>query len=324
MRLRVHATFLLFTTNYMLISVLLAGCAAFSGYPTNYQDDTEVLTADQPFLGADVRTIGNSQSDQARGGLTQQQYRDTVVYRRMEVIDVYYYRFESRLTGTYNGLDVGADLTALILNGLGATTGNAATKAALAAASAGVIGAKGTVNTDLFYQKTLPALVSEMRAGRQTALAIIKAGLAQPVAQYSIDQALDDINGYYIAGTLPSAVAQVTAQAGAAMDKANAALSITRDAAFLKSFSSRDSLETKVSALTPAQALKVYQAMQPFISSRSPFVQASLKAADPTNAAAKNGTSAKSVLKMWAAIDLPDTTISSHWTDAIAAATGGK
>jgi hypothetical protein len=156
------------------------------------------------------------------------QYRDTVVYRRMEVIDIYYYDFESKLTGAYNGIDLGGDLIALILNGLGATTGNAATKAALAAASAGVIGAKGTVNTDLFYQKTLPALVAEMRAGRQTVLATIKAGLLMPVSKYSIDEALDDINSYYIAGTLPSAVAQVTAQAGDAQAKANDALAAIR------------------------------------------------------------------------------------------------
>lgn len=187
-----------------------------------------MLGADKPFLAADVRANGDAPLDSQRGGLTQRQYRDTVVYRRIEVIDIHYYDFESKLTGSYNGLDAGADLTGLILSGFGATTGNAATKAALAAASAGVIGAKATVNTDIFYQKTLPALVSEMRAGRQAALATIKTGLTLPVTQYSIDQALDDINSYYIAGTLPSAVAQVTAQAGVVLAKANDAIAALR------------------------------------------------------------------------------------------------
>jgi hypothetical protein len=213
-------------------AVTLSGCSTFSGYPTSYQVSADVLDLDKPYLSADVRGIGDAQSDTARGGLTQQQYRDTVVYRRIEVIDIYYYQFESQLTGSYNGLDIGADLTALILNGLGATTGSAATKAALAAASAGVIGAKATVNTDIFYQKTLPALISQMRAGRQAALVNIKTGLAQPVTKYSIDQALDDINSYYVAGTLPSAIAQVTAQAGAALATANDALAALRTTSY--------------------------------------------------------------------------------------------
>ena len=216
----------------VIFLTLLGGCSAFSGYPRNYQSDSAVLDADQPYLSANVRTIGNAQSDSERGGLSQQQYRDTVVYRRLEVIDIFYYDFESKLVGSYNGLDAGADLTGLILNGLGATTGSATTKAALAAASAGVIGAKATVNTDLFYQKTLPALVSEMRAGRQTALVPIKAGLTQPVTKYSIDQALGDVNTYYVAGTLPSAVQQVTAQAGAATASANDALAAIRSSTY--------------------------------------------------------------------------------------------
>jgi hypothetical protein len=204
-----------------ILVLFLGGCSAFTGYPPNYQDTSAVLAADTPFLSADVRAKGNAPSDAERGGLTQEQYRDTVAYSRMEVIDINYYDFEAKLTGTYNLLDVGADFTTLILSGLGATTGAAATKAALAAASAGVIGANAAVNTDLFYKKTLPALVAQMRAGRQTMLVAIKYGLTNPVSKYSLDQALNDINSYYVAGTLPSAVSQVTSQAGAAIATAN-------------------------------------------------------------------------------------------------------
>lgn len=206
----------------------LGGCAAFSGYPKNYQNEKDILQADQPFLTADVRAKGDDPSDTVRGGLTQQQYRDTVIYRRIEVIDNYYYDFEAVLTGTYNGLDVGADLTVLALNGLGAVVGGAGSKAALAAASAGVIGAKSAVNTDIFYQKTMPTLVAQMRAGRAQVLQKIETGLANPVAKYSIDQALNDVNAYYIAGTLPGAISQITAQAGATVSTATANIDALR------------------------------------------------------------------------------------------------
>jgi hypothetical protein len=214
------------------LAISLGGCAAFSGYPRHYQNDSAVLVSDQPYLTADVRSNGNSPSDAARGGLTAQQYRDTVVYRRIEVIDIYYYTFEARLNGSYNGFDVGADLATLILNGLGAVTGTSATKASLAAASAGIVGAKSTINTDLFYQKTLPTLIAQMRAARAQALLKIETGLGNPVAKYSIDQALNDISAYYIAGTIPGAIAQINAQAGASTTQANAAIDGLRTAKF--------------------------------------------------------------------------------------------
>ena len=216
-----------------LLLAPMCGCSTFSGYPKNYQNEAQVLQADQPFLTADVRGKGDAPSDTVRGGLTQQQYRDTVIYRRLEVIDSYYYDFEAKLTGTYNGLDVGADLAVLALNGLGAVTGGAGSKAALAAASAGVVGAKSVVNTDIFYQKTLPTLIAQMRATRAQVLVKIETGISSPAAKYSIDQALNDVNAYYIAGTLPGAIAQVTAQAGAATQDAMARIDTLRKTNYL-------------------------------------------------------------------------------------------
>ena len=213
--------------------LLIAGCSAFSGYPKNYQNTSEVISADAPYLAADVRTKASTGSDADRGGLSPQRYRDAVIYARLEVIDIYYYDFESHLVGSYDGLTLGSDLTTLILNGLGATTGSAATKAALAAASAGVIGANAAVNTDVFYRKTLPALVAQMRASRQTALIAIKSGLNKSVLQYSLDEGLTDINEYYVAGTLPSAVSQITSKAGAEKASADSQLAALRNVKYV-------------------------------------------------------------------------------------------
>jgi hypothetical protein len=213
-------------------SSLLAACQAIEGYPKAYQDADEVIKADGPYLLAGVRDIANAASDQGRAGLSQQQYRDSVVYRRIEVINIHYYDFEAILSSAYDGLNTGADLAALVLNGFGATTGSAATKAALAAASSGVLGAKTTINTDIFYQKTLPALIAQMRAQRQKIYAQIRTGLTKSYADYSIDQALDDVNSFYIAGTLPGAIMELTVQAGATLDAANKAIDALRTVAY--------------------------------------------------------------------------------------------
>lgn len=64
-----------------------------------------MLTVDKPYLSADVRAIGDSASDAPRGGLTKQQYRDAVTFARMEVIDIFYYKFESELIPTLINYD---------------------------------------------------------------------------------------------------------------------------------------------------------------------------------------------------------------------------
>jgi hypothetical protein len=210
----------------VFVLLFLSSCSAFTGYPKNYQDTSDVLTADQPYLNASVRTTIQAQANP-------EEYRNNVVYARIEVIDINYYNFESKLLGTYDGLSLGAGLTTLILNGLGATTGSAETKSALAAASAGVVGASGAVSTDIFYQKTLPALVAEMRAARQSALVPIMQGLQKPISAYPLSQALMDVNNYYVAGTLPSAVSSVTIQAGAQQSAADAQLADLRSVAYV-------------------------------------------------------------------------------------------
>jgi hypothetical protein len=311
-------------TRYAVLAAasLVAGCSAVTGYPKNYQDTNAVIVADSPYLGANVMEKERSPSDQDRGGMSQQQYRDAVIYARIQVVDINYYNFESKLSGGFNSFDLGADLSTLVLNGLGATTGAAATKAALAAASAGVIGAKSAVNTDIFYQKTLPALIAQMRADRQTTLASITKGLGQPVASYPLDAALLEINDYYVKGTLPSAIAQVTAKAGAQLQQANKALSVNRDANFLKSYATRATVEARIASLTDAQALAVYNAVRQAIPGRGAFVQSLLKAIDPGGSAASNGASAKAVLKAWVANDPLDNGLDARMSNVITAATG--
>ena len=73
---------------------------------------------------------------------------------------------------------------ALVLSGLGATTGGAATKAALAAASAGVIGAQGVISKDLYYQRTVPALLAQMEANRARATLVILQGIQKSESDY--------------------------------------------------------------------------------------------------------------------------------------------
>ena len=141
-----------------------------------------------------------------------QAIRDDVVLNRMRVYDMEFSLFARDLSGANNSVSLGSDLTALALNGLGATTGNTATKAALAAASGGVIAANGAVDKDLFYQKTVPALIKQMQADRAAAETTVLQGLMKTDAEYSLERAQLDLDTLADAGSLNTAVASITQQ----------------------------------------------------------------------------------------------------------------
>jgi hypothetical protein len=302
---------------FIIASLLLSACSTITGYPKSAQDDDAELKANAPYFAVDVRVNEDDSSNSKRGGLTRQEFRDAVVYGRISVIDIRYFQFEKALAGTSNGLVTGADLTVLLLNGLGATTGAASAKAALAAASAGVIGTKATINTDLFYQKTLPALVTQMNAGRQKQLATIKTGLGKSVDEYSLGEALNDVQTYYVVGTLPSAVEQVTSQAGASLASANNTLDLIRSDSFVTSAPAQTSLLERVLNLTPAQALAAEKLMKPKFSERTPAFQQVLKNQYPGLDEFGDGQTAKKVLQSWVVLDERTTAYQKEWTDAL-------
>jgi hypothetical protein len=297
--------------------LLHSGCSTVTGYPKSSQDDDTEISANAPYFAENVRSNEDAQDDAKRGGLTKQQYRDAVVYGRINVIDVRYFQFQRALTGTNNGFLSGADLTVLALNGLGATTGAASVKAALAAASAGVVGAKATVNTDLFYQKTLPALITQMNAGRQKQLATIKTGLTKSIDEYPLGEALNDVQNYYVAGTLPSAVEQVTSQAGASLTESGKTLTELRNTSFVSSAPKQTDLLDRILKLTPAQALAVEKLMKPKLAERTPGLQQALKAQFPGLDAIGDGETAEKLLKAWIVLDDRTTAYQQEWSAAL-------
>jgi hypothetical protein len=153
----------------------------------------------------------------------------------MRAYDITFADFEKRLYGDGNAVTLGSDLVALALTGLIATTGNAATKSALGAASTGVLGAKAAIDKDLYYQKTIPALLAQMEADRLKVALTISAGMKLPDAEYPLMQAYLDLDAYKIAGSIPAAINQINKEAGNAKD----ALQALRNTPFLEDTSSQ-------------------------------------------------------------------------------------
>jgi hypothetical protein len=193
----------------------LAGCASTSGFsddPLKPDDRSIAAMRDQYWSQAIVDCYHAGRCSNPQLG-DRKAIRDYIVLGRVHVYRVEFSLLVRTLSSGNNLVSVGSDLTALILNGLGATTGDAATKAALAAASAGVLAANGAIDKDLFYSKTVPAIITQMEANRARAEATIFEGLKLPDNNYDLGRATHDLDLLNDAGSLSDAISSITQKA---------------------------------------------------------------------------------------------------------------
>lgn len=218
----------LYTSLCILIgSLLTGGCASSSGIPRKPWDSAKELKALAPYLAGDVMAAYNGSA----GTAAKTAYRDAVVYARLRAIDLTYSTFVTALAKERNIEAIATDTSVLILTGTASLMTPASTKSILAAISGGVVGIKGSIDKNLFYDKTMPVLLTQMDALRKQRLATILAGLGTPADRYSLTQALVDLEDYFQAGTIPYALMAVNAEGGAASQKA------TKEIKDLKAFS---------------------------------------------------------------------------------------
>jgi hypothetical protein len=193
----------------------LGGCVNFSGFSDDpLRPDSNSISALKAQFWSDAIVdcyhLGHCDSPHLAD---RNAVRDYIVLGRMHVYRVEFSLLVRSLSGGNNIISVGSDLTALALNGLGATTGDAATKAALAAASAGVLAANGAVDKDLFYAKTVPAIITQMEANRAKAEATIFEGLKLADDKYDLGRATHDLDLLNDAGSLSDAISSITQKA---------------------------------------------------------------------------------------------------------------
>src|SRR5438445_5560770 len=138
-------------------TALLCGCASREGYAREPESRAVMNSARTQFFGptADDAYYPITRPDERK------RVRDLLIYGKMKVIENDFDDLERALNGTGNSLSLFGDLGVLGLNGIGAVTGGAHTKAVLAAASGGIVGAQGAVSKDLYYQRTLPAILAQ-------------------------------------------------------------------------------------------------------------------------------------------------------------------
>jgi hypothetical protein len=141
--------------------------------------------------------------------------RNDIAYYRIRYYDANYYTFKRLVLAGNSSYNAGTDIAVLGLNAAGTLTGGATTKAILAAISGGLIGTRGVIDKDLYFNSSINTLIAQMDADRAEAFEQILKNLARKnIADYPLAAAEIDTGRYYEAGTLPHAIQSILKNAG--------------------------------------------------------------------------------------------------------------
>jgi hypothetical protein len=240
----------------------LGACDSFRGGQQSIEAPATSVAAASQYPPDKAITAFYSPSPDERGGMTPEQYRDKVVRLRLLAIDARYKAFVEELHGAKAGIGLGADIATMVIGGVGTFVAGETTKSVLSAVTAVIAGSRVAVDKNLFYDQTLPAIVSQMDAERAKQRLVIEKGMAQPAATYSLANALSDLSDYERLGSIDVAIKKLTGsateQAKVAEDtlKAFVISRNTEDATYVASQVGRDRTGTLLKAVANLSAEK--------------------------------------------------------------------
>ncbi len=194
-----------------VMALAASACASFEGVPravplSGVEDDYYSL--------ANVRARLLGKSD-----MEQRAIRNAAVAMHIRAYDREYVEFLISLGVDRKAANLILEVGAIGLSSIGAVSTGSANE--ISAAVAGLSGARGSVNRNLYYEQTLPAIVGAMEANRLQVKAEIRTHLLNDsMAQYPFEQALSDLLEYRLAQSLDRAVLEVTKEAGQAQEAA--------------------------------------------------------------------------------------------------------
>lgn len=210
------------------VSLLLAaGCASQRGFPdrsaslsckTAHTAECELKAVIEAYFEphTDVfKTYASKETD-----LEKRSYRDEVAYSRMRAYDLQFALFQEAIYKEAVGSNLWLDIAGVVVGGAGAAVTSTDGSRILSALSGGLSGARTSINKNLYYERTMPALMATMVADREQVKAEIIQYLDLPVTAYPLARAMVDLERYFNAGSIPGAVANISKEAGKSAQQA--------------------------------------------------------------------------------------------------------
>jgi len=209
---------------------LVSGCTAVRGFPDPPATSKAVYPDPSYLLGPDAVQRYVQETDAARKKLL----RNEIIDARMAELDRKFGDFERALYQEGIGTGIGTDWTVLAMTAATAMVSAASTKTDLGALSTAVIGGHASYEKRALFDKTLPALLAQMVAQRETVRLAIRTSQASPVESYSWFAAESDLQGFERAGSLPAALLTIAKDAGLKSAEAEQKLQSLREGTYLK------------------------------------------------------------------------------------------
>lgn len=209
------------TTMALAALVTVCGCTSLQGRPSPVMDMGKVVDtvqASYDFKTAMTTYAGKNSVADKRA------YRDEVVFAHMAAVNARYRNFMIGLSSQYKTLNAVVDTAALGLSS-GATLAGKETAQALAAGSTFLSGSQGKVNSRLYYEQTLPALINIMESERADVRTQILAKMNNDTSvnsiSYGMAEALMDIAEYEDAVSMERAVSRLSQDAAARLTESS-------------------------------------------------------------------------------------------------------
>ncbi len=202
------------------------GCAGRSvlAHTNAYGGTTATALAPQSEIGA-WKTAYESASDDKEARYN----RNRIVRRLMLMDDERFLLWSQRLYGGKAMADTGTDIAVGVLTSAAAASNPAQMAATLSVIAAGLTGARVVVEKNIFLEKSIGALVSQMESDRAKVDAQITQYLKEKdTAEYPLEQGLRDFLRYYKAGTIAAASESLHSNARANAEVASAIVENTK------------------------------------------------------------------------------------------------
>lgn len=192
------------------LGTLTAGCSVSDGPPRLYTvaEETASIRANMP----QINLAQFSLMDEA----TRMKYRNDWIAGRMYAIDIQYTTFEGELTKERQAVGFGAAAAALALNTAAGLTTPVVTKNVLTGVSSVVTGTRAAYDSDVLLAHSIQWIQNQMRTQRTGIAGRIFLGMKASTADYTLAQALYDLEDYYRAGTFTAGLLATSATIGLA------------------------------------------------------------------------------------------------------------
>jgi hypothetical protein len=193
-----------------VLAIAATGCNTLRGFPAPPQTTDVAAPAPGWQLGPQaVQAYNAASSPDEKKAL-----RNEIIDARMAAIDVRFGDYERALYQEGIGSGLGTDWVELALGAATTVVGAASTKTALGAATTAVVGGQASFDKRALFDKTLPALLSQMVAERETIRTEVRIREGLAVADYTWSAADSDLQRYQYAGSIPGAISTVAQDAG--------------------------------------------------------------------------------------------------------------